>query len=45
MKPAKIINDEKVEEEKEKLFPLFTVFLDLEEAFLLVGAFLPLTLF
>ena len=45
MKPAKIIKEEKIDEEKELLFFLFTIFLDLEWTFILVGYFLPLTLF
>ena len=45
MKPAKIINEEKIDEEKEELFFLFIIFLDLEWTFFLVGFFLPLTLF
>ena len=45
MKPAKIINEEKIDEEKKLLFFLFTIFLDLELTFFLVGYFLPLTLF
>ena len=44
IKPAKIINEEKIDELKEWLFFLCTVFIDLEWTFFLVGFFLTLTL-
>ncbi len=45
MKPANIINEGKIDEEKELLFFLFIIFLDLELATFLVEVFFPLKLF